>query len=369
MNSARYSKIFFTSILTNTGIKAVETTLQARLIEVIDTHFDPRWGSAYWLARARELMVDPLREIITPHDLEIFGRMRLADLATHPVEDFIPRRYHDELSTFVTSESGGTTGAPSRTAFSQKDFRQAFVDPFIVAADAMGFPRDENWLFIGPSGPHIIAKAARECAIAMGSIDPFMVDFDPRWIRKLPPGSFAHARYVEHIAQQAQTVLTTQHVGVLFATPPILTTLGNQIPRELRESIRGIHLGGLPSTIEFLHKLGNDWFPNATVLGGYGNSLAGMCPQLSLSPDGAPEYFPHGNRLAFEVRCESDGERGQVVFHRIDHSGFLPNVFERDEAELIVPQAGALPAGFDSAGLRDPRPPDRKAAETGAALY
>lgn len=347
----------------------MRAAIQKRLAEVVDAHFDSRWGSVYWLERADELGIDARREIATLDDLAILGEMRLADLGARPVEDFIPRRFHDTLPAFITSESGGTTGAPSRTAFSEEEFHEAFVDPFIAAADAMRFPRDENWLYIGPSGPHIIGKAARECAVAMGSIDPFMVDFDPRWVRKLPAGSIARTRYLEHVLQQAETVLTTQRIGVLFATPPVLTALGERLHGDLRDSIHGIHLGGLPSSPDFLRALSNDWFCNATVLGGYGNSLAGMCPQLTTSPEGTPEYFPHGDRLVFEVVLDAGQLRGRVMFHRLDLSCFLPNVMERDEAERVDREPGVLPAGFNTTGLRDPRPPANKTHETQIALY
>ena len=43
------------------------------------------------------------------------------------------------------------------------------AEPFVAAAARVHFPRELNWLFIGPSGPHIIGKAARACASAMGS--------------------------------------------------------------------------------------------------------------------------------------------------------------------------------------------------------
>jgi hypothetical protein len=204
----------------------------------------------------------------------------------------------------------------------------------------------------------------------MGSIDPFMVYFDSRWVRKLSARSLAHRRYLEHVMQQAESVLTTQRVGVLFATPPMLTALGRRLSREVRESVHdGMHLGGLPSTVDYLNALTNDWFPNAAVLCGYGNGLVGMCPQLSTSPEGAPEYFPHGNRLVFNVLAGRGETRCQAVFHRLDLSRFLANVHERDEVERIAPDDRMLADGFNTAGLRDPRPPVTKDVEARTALY
>lgn len=343
--------------------------VNTRLQEVLEEHFDPRWGAPFWLRKRSELGFDPRREITTIGDIGRLGPMPTELLATLPVEDFIPRKFHDRLNDFVLAETGGTTGPPKRTAYLQEEFEEAFVRPFVTAATRIDFPRESRWLYIGPSGPHIIGKAARACAAALGSMDPFAVDFDPRWIRKLPAGSMAHTRYVEHVLSQAEAVLTTQGIGVLFATPPVLTRLGERLPRAIRNDIRGVHLGGLPSDPSFLEALDRDWFPNATVLGGYGNSLAGLCPQLSTTADGKPEYFPHGRRLFVDVFCKPDAHRGQVIFHRLDRSCFLPNVFERDEAERVELDPKLSIEGFQRYGLRDPRPPAAKRSAIQSALY
>lgn len=345
------------------------TETDARLQEVLKEHFDPKWGSPFWLERRAGLGFDPLRDIATISDIHRFGPTPIHLMSSHPVEHFIPRKYHDQLDSFVLSETGGTTGSPKRTAYSREEFDEAFVDPFVAAARRVGFPRGLHWLYVGPSGPHVIGKAARACAAALDSMDPFMVDFDPRWVRKFPAGSMTHARYIEHVLAQAEAVLKTQRIGVLFATPPVLSALGRRLPEEIREEIRGVHLGGLPADRDFLEALDSDWFPNAVVLGGYGNSLAGICPQLATSADGLPEYYPHGHRLVVDVTPTPDGSRGRVIFHRLDRSCFLPNVIERDEAGRIESGSDAQLDGFQRYGLRDPRPAAVNRPESQAALY
>lgn len=345
------------------------TALNERMQAVLAEHFDPTWGSPFWLERLSELGFDPVRDIRTVDELWRFGPTSLERMATHPIEHFIPQRYHKHLRNFVLAESGGTSGPPKRTAYLQQEFEEAFVLPFVAAAQRVRFPRNVHWLFIGPSGPHIIGKAARACAAALGSMEPFTVDFDPRWVRKLPAGTMAHNRYLEHVAQQAEAVLLTQSIGVLFSTPPVLTALGQRLPRAVRMHIQGVHLGGLPSSPEFLHSLESEWFPNAVVLGGYGNSLAGVCPQVASSPNGLPDYAPHGDRLIVDVASDDDGPRGQVVFHRLDRSCFLPNVYERDWAERIELDATTIASGFGRAGLRDPRAIAVGQVENQAALY
>jgi len=332
------------------------TELTQRLAEVLETHFDPRWGSPWWLERAGKLGFSPSKEVRTIEDLRRFGAFPLDDLATHPVTDFIPRRFHGQLSRFVSSESGGTTGPPKRTAFLQDEFEAAFVAPFLAAAALMGFPRERNWLFIGPSGPHIIGKAARACATAMGSIDPFMVDFDPRWVRRLPPDSLARTRYVEHVVEQSLQVLRTQEVGVLFATPPILEVLAERLSDSERHAIGGIHLGGMRVTAEFQHRLRAELFPNAIAMSGYGNSLMGLCPQV-MQDDGPPRYFAHGCRMVVDVVSQPGATTETVCYHRLDDSMFLPNALERDVATRCPAPEAAIAAGFQAVGLLDPRPP------------
>jgi hypothetical protein len=344
------------------------SALDARLREVLELHFDPRWGAPYWLARARELGFDARAEVARIADLPRFGPMPLAELARRPVQDFIPRRFHDQLAEFVTCETGGTTGPAKRTAFRRDEFEAAFVTPFVRAARRTGFPAGESWLFVGPSGPHAIGKAARACAAALGSIDPFSVDFDPRWARRLPPESLARRRYVAHVVEQAQAVLETQEIGVIFATPPILEALGTA-SEAARERVVGIHLGGMAVAGDFLARLSAEWFPKARVLAGYGNSLAGMCPELEPAGAAPLDYFPHGVRLVLDVAASGPGGRGPVRLHRLDASCFLPNVLERDEAQAALPPTDAAADGFVLPGLRDPRPPEARTDLRDASIY
>ena len=108
---------------------------------------------------------------------------------------------------FVIGETAGTSGEPRATAYRDDEFQAAFVTPFLRVAEATGFPRGEPWLWVGPSGPHIIGKVVRELARQTGSMDPFSVDFDPRWAKRLAEGSLARQRYLDHVTEQALDVL------------------------------------------------------------------------------------------------------------------------------------------------------------------
>ena len=182
-------------------------TVAERLARIIDLHFDPRFGSPYWLEKARQLGIDARKAIQSVDDLHRLGPMDETALATRPIEEFMPQSIWERRSELIVAETGGTLGRPKFAVHRNDEFQAAFVRPFVAAARRAGFPRGENWLYVGPTGPHIIGKAARACAKAMDSPDPFAIDFDPRWAKKLPDGSFARERYLDHLESQALQVL------------------------------------------------------------------------------------------------------------------------------------------------------------------
>jgi hypothetical protein len=326
-----------------------------RLRAVLGLHFHPRHGSAYWLRRQAALGWDVCDRVRTVADLWQFGPMPLDDLRTTPVRDFIPRTFHGRPDRFVTGETAGTSGRPCAAAYRDDEFAAAFVAPFVRVAQATGFPGGRPWLFVGPSGPHVIGKAVRELAGRTGSMDPFTVDFDPRWAKRLADGSLARGRYLDHVTAQAIDVLSREEVGILFTTPPALAALADRMTDQQRESLVGVHYGGLSIDPEAVNGF-------RAALAGYGNTLFGVVMETADGPRTAMDYFPLDDRVVFEViwadGCErvGPGERGRVAFHRLDEGCFLPAVVERDEAEWIPPTSEARRLGCRDGGLRDPRP-------------
>jgi hypothetical protein len=349
------------------------------LRDVLALHFHPELGSTYWLARQDRLGWDVCDRVRTQADLATLGPIPLDDLRLFPVRAFIPRAFHKRLDRFVIGETAGTSGEPRATAYRADEFQAAFVTPFLEAAHAAGFPEEASWLWIGPTGPHVIGKAVRELARQTGAMDPFSVDFDPRWAKRLAPGSFALRRYLEHVTDQAIDVLDREEIGVLFATPPALSAMALRMSDRLRETIRGVHYGGMSLAAEELNGF-RSTFPNAVHLSGYGNTLFGVAMEVEDRPRRALDYFPRGDRVRFEVvECQPEGgspgwpprpcppgKPGRVLFHRLDQGCLLVGVLERDEAESIPPSPAALALGWHADGLRDPRPPSR--IETGLRI-
>ncbi len=343
--------------------------------EVVAAHFEPGLGSPYWIRKARELAIDARSEIRTVSDLTLLGPMDTSALYTLPAEEFLPRRYIEHGADLILVESSGTTGPPKTATFTRGDFFGAFVANFRPVAERAGFPIGGAWLFVGPTGPHAIGRAAREVPRTMGNAEPFTVDFDPRWVRKFPEGSVARQRYMAHLVDQARAVMNREEIVSVFATPPTLFAIAEELDPLLRERVGGIHFGGMEVTPELRAAL-RGAFGRAVTLSGYGNSLFGVALEMGGDDDRPMDYFPAGPRhiirvLKNEVDLSGDadyGEEGRIVMSRLDFSGFYPNVIERDLGTRVEPSAAAREQGFLLDGVRDPHPP-RKGPKIRTGFY
>lgn len=321
----------------------------AHLRRILRIHFDLSGGAPYWLERQSELGFHVIREIRTLSDLPRLGRFDERALCCRPLRDFVPLSRQGRLAGAIVTETGGATGPPKRTVFTREEFEEAFVTPFVRAAEYAGFPRGATWLWVGPSGPHVIGQAAAACAAALGSPQPFSVDFDPRWFRKLPADSLARDRYLEHVLEQALHVLGHESVEVLFTTPAVLGGLAERMSAKARQRIRGVHYGGMRVARALLQSAHTDWFPGAVHLAGYGNSLFGLCMEFGGALDRELRYHPFGPRHVVQVY-----EDGRVWMSRLDETVLIANLLERDCA-TARPEIAAPVPGFGPP-IEDPRP-------------
>ncbi|MCF6148694.1 MAG: hypothetical protein E3K37_08540 [Candidatus Kuenenia sp.] len=345
------------------------TPLDVWVRHVVSLHFDPCTGSRYWLQKEKESGINARKDILSFEDLRLFGPMDEKDLRKYPLEYFIPQFYLKNKDNFILGETAGTTGLPKVTAYLKEEFAVIFVDWFRYIAEKRGFPKKANWLWAGPGGPHIIGKAVCPVANSMESMDPFSIDLDPRWLKKMNPESLGYKRYIRHIIEQALDVIRRQHIEVLYTTPPLLERLGEEMNKEQRMRIRGVHYGGVAIQPEQYKNFRDNLFPNAVHIAGYGNTLFGLCMELEESENGDLEYFPPGPRMIVQCVSTKDGmqpgknrlsqiveygEKGQVVCHRLDESFFIPNMFERDEAVRIAPTKTAQSLGIFQDGVKNP---------------
>ena len=351
----------------------------SHLRAALSAHFDPDSGTPYWLDWQAAIGIDARRDVRTVDDLYLLGEFEREAWTERPLSDFVPRGLWEERTQLVLAESGGTSGRPVRCVFTQREFSEGFGAPYMAASATRGFPTGGSWLFVGPTGPHVIGRAAGLLAELHGAMQPFAVDFDPRWARAQVEGSFGRLHYTRHVLIQALDILERETVDVLFVTPPLALALADEADDERRSRIRGVHLGGMAVTSAAYVAI-RAAFPNACVLPGYGNSMFGLMieatePVADASGELHLDYVPLPGRMDVRVVPDDDGvpniertvaigERGRVVLSRLDRSFLIANLVERDRATRIgTPEAAAL--GLSAEGIRDPYPVIAKQALEG----
>jgi len=179
----------------------------------------------------------------------------------------------------------------------------------------------------------------------------------------------ARVRYLEHLADQAMDVLQREDIGVLFSTPPLLERIAQRLNDRERERVQGVHYGGMALSFDLYREFKESRFPNAVHLSGYGNSLVGVAFEAGSDGNGMLSYYPSaprhqirlipldGGSLEERLRQQTPpGTTGQVVMSRLDATFFIPNLVERDIAEVPDFTPSALKLGWTSPGVRNPRP-------------
>ncbi|CAM5686839.1 phenazine biosynthesis protein [Streptomyces aurantiogriseus] len=314
-------------------------------------HFDPDTGSPFWLGKRAALDFDPVREVRTAADLARFPDVS-EELRTVPVADLIPRGLRDK--PFRVYESGGTTGAPKRIVDAEARGRMLLWARERLTE--LGVPAAGDWLHLGPSGPHVVGSdVARHAAMGGGLFHT--VDFDPRWVKRLVGngrGDLAD-EYIGHLLDQAETVLRSQDISVLNTTPPVLEAICARpdLYELVRGQVKAVIWGGMSAGQETVRLLEEEFFPQATVAGVYGNSLMGVAPQRPAHPGDSHRCVFQAHPATTRVQLVDDdgrevayGERGRVLLHLVTDEMFLPNVLERDTAIRVPPAPGATTDGI-----------------------
>ncbi len=307
-----------------------------RRSELLRLHTHPDTGSRFWRQRLARLKLDWRQAVEAPERLP---PLLAEELRACAIEDFLPRPLLAERPYLVTGETSGFSGRPVLVCFRESEFVAGFVTPFVRRAEAVGFPLRTSWLWAGPSGPHVVGKALREIVRSVGGVDPFAIDFDPRWFRRQARDSLSARRYFAHLLAQIDDLLARQAVEVLYATPPVVKALAETMPEPRRRAIRGVHYAGMAMSAAEYQAL-RAAFPNAVHLSGYGNSLFGMFPETGCSAAGI-DYATASERLEVRVARPSEGgewidcavgETGQLLVSRYDESTLLVNLLLEDLA-------------------------------------
>lgn len=309
---------------------------------VMAWHFSPDTGSPYWLGRKAELGFDPLVDVRTFEDLQLFESIEV-DWARIPAHLLLPAGCCTEEQRFGVFESGGTTGAPKRVVDLNSRRRNVAFQSMLL--DEVGFPRgDGNWLHVGPTGPHVMARNVSNLAWLRGFMC-YYIDLDPRWVRRCVSQGRQDLfkAYLDHIVDQVRDVLSTQDIRAMSCTPPILERLAGtaDVYALMREKIRGIIWGGTSASPETLRLFREEVFPEATIMGAYGNTMMGVAPQRPPRPDDAAPcvfrpYYPY---TVVEVvdpgepsKRVAEDAPGRVKVTTLTRDLFMPPTLERDMA-------------------------------------
>ncbi|WP_055405674.1 MULTISPECIES: AMP-binding protein [unclassified Mycobacterium] len=321
---------------------------EAYLRAAIAWHFGEDTGSVFWLRAATTLDFDPIADVRDFADLRLFPNL-VNELRDAPVEDLIPRGYGDPPPVPLIFESGGTTGAPKRTA-QLPDWVEQVVRWQTEDFAAGGFQRGRGFLCLMPSGPHGVGYFSRLVAERLGAIF-HAIDIDPRWVKKIAARGAASevAAYIDHVVEQAVFVLRTQNVANLHTTPPLLEAMArdDRVVDLLNDKIRylllsGAHVDG--DTLDLLRGI----FPATTITMAFGSTMVLSQAVTRTADDDAFVFDPRTPYVVFWVVDPDTGDRvpygqtGQVVMNHISKGMFIPNNLERDLAVRMPGPAGEL---------------------------
>jgi phenylacetate-coenzyme A ligase PaaK-like adenylate-forming protein len=324
---------------------------EAYLRAAIAWHFGEETGSEFWLRSAKTLDFDPLTDIATFTDLRLFPNL-LTELRNVPVEDLIPRGYGSPPPVPQVFESGGTTGAPKRTA-QLPDWVAQVIEWQTEDFATGGFVQGQGFLCLMPSGPHGVSYFSRLVSGRLGATF-HAIDLDPRWVKKIAARNAAAevAAYVEHVLEQATHVLQTQNVANMHATPPLLEAIArnDDLVDLVNAKIRYLLLSGAHVDADTLDLL-RDIFPYTAITMAFGSTMILSQAVTRVADDDAFVFDPRTPYVVFWVIDPETGEQvpygqlGQVVMNHISKGMFLPNNLERD---MAIRMPGPIPHLSDS---------------------
>ena len=344
-------------IVNKDAIAAAQEKLDAHVREIMQWHFSPETGCAFWLGWAKQIGWNPAEVVNSFADLQRFPHFQDEWLREMPPEVWVPKKLKDR--PFNIFETGGTTGMPKQR-IGWDDYKIDYEE-FSAKLSDDHFPRGAAWLMVGPTGPRRLRLAIEHLANFRGS-SCYFIDLDPRWVKKvLSQKKYEVARaYMDHVVDQAVTILKNRKVAGLFTTPKLLEALGEKIP--LWESgIRGVFCGGTtmaPQSVRYIveevlqNRIG--FYPT------YGNTLMGLAASVPLLPKDkfSVTYFAPQPRAVLQVvdpekthQLVPYGQWGRVELTTLTREFFMPRFLERDEAIRREPRP---PYAWD--GVAEVRP-------------
>ncbi len=320
-------------------IKQAASELDDHVKAMIQWHFSPETGCPFWLNWAKEQQWSPLDEVHTFTDLcQKFPHFQDEWLRDKPNEVWVPKAYAGR--PFNIFETGGTTGMPKQR-IGWDDFRTDYT-AFSDTLSDEHFPRNDFWMMVGPTGPRRLRLAIEHLANIRGC-SCYFVDLDPRWVKHLiATQQFDQARaYMDHVVEQALTILKHRKVSALFTTPKLLEALAER--RDLVQAgIKGVFCGGTTMDKQYARYLMEEVCEGGKIgfVPTYGNTLMGLARHRPFGPDNdysITYHAPQPRAVLRVVDIESGNPVeyntwGRVELTTLTKEFFMPRFLERDEA-------------------------------------
>ncbi len=339
------------------AIQTAQQNLDAHVREIMQWHFSLETGCPFWLDWAKKAGWNPATEVKSFADLLRFPHFQDEWLRDLPNEVWVPKQYAGR--PFNIFETGGTTGM-TKQRIGWDDYKVDYSEFSEKLSDAH-FPRNHHWLMVGPTGPRRLRLAVEHLANIRGS-SCYFVDLDPRWVKKvIARKDFDQARaYMDHVIDQAMTILKHRKISGMFTTPKLLEALGEKI--NLHEAgIRGVFCGGTTMAPQYVRFIVEEVLENRIgFYPTYGNTLMGLAASVPLRPEDkySVTYYAPQPRAVLRVvdpdkpeQLKNYGEWGRVELTTLTREFFMPRFLERDEAIRREPRA---PYAWD--GVAEVRP-------------
>jgi thienamycin biosynthesis protein ThnN len=315
-------------------------------------HLDPDSGTPYWIERDQQLSAQALARVKTFDDFKrLIGFRDAQDQSRFehgtrylPLETFIPKSVVAKGHWIWASQTGGTTGAPKHGTWGSAYWDEVlkFSDEFL---DLHMVPRNCNWLFLGPSGPHTTGRLVIAIAEHRGG-RCFSIDLDPRIVKVFGSEGMhdAYERYIRHIWSQADPIMRHQDIGVVFCTSRLLEMLPEYSDLQQFRRSKAIVHAGTTMDRDTNRLLKEEFFPGIPIVGIYGTSTTGISFQKVSEPEDEYRvvYIPSSPNIVMEVVDDTGHlvayeDEGHVSTYRLTEDSLIPGFWERDRALRIRP--------------------------------
>jgi phenylacetate-coenzyme A ligase PaaK-like adenylate-forming protein len=330
------------------SVQEAKQALDAHVREIIHWHFSPETGCPFWLEWVGKQDWNPVEAINSYDDLVAkFPNFQDEWLRDLQPEVWVPKQYKGR--PFNIFETGGTTGMPKQR-IGWDDYKVDYSE-FSETLNDDHFPRNHYWLMVGPTGPRRLRLAIEHLANVRGC-SCYFVDLDPRWVKRLIKdghGDQAKA-YMEHVVDQATTIMKHRSVSAVFTTPKLLEAIAERLEEEgsslYEAGVRGVFCGGTTMDPQYTRFLTEELLENKIgFVPTYGNTLMGLARHKPLGPEDQFSITYHAPQPRAVLRVVNPDtnetvdyeEWGRVELTTLTKEFFMPRFLERDEGKRREP--------------------------------